>query len=91
MACRRHASSQRRQPARAAHADGFSARLPRGYDTFLGERGVLRDLGVESHQSIEELPLGRVIQRLAEIAIVQRIVGPYLADDQCRDTQQGWL
>ncbi|WP_399678053.1 ABC transporter transmembrane domain-containing protein [Xenophilus sp.] len=29
-----------RAAARAAHADGFLAALPEGYDTFLGERGV---------------------------------------------------
>ncbi|MGB5832166.1 MAG: ABC transporter transmembrane domain-containing protein [Thiohalocapsa sp.] len=29
-----------RAAARAAHADGFIERLPQGYDTFLGERGV---------------------------------------------------
>jgi ATP-binding cassette subfamily B protein len=29
-----------RAAARAAHADGFLSRLPQGYDTFLGERGV---------------------------------------------------
>jgi len=29
-----------RAAARAAHADAFLSRLPQGYDTFLGERGV---------------------------------------------------
>jgi energy-coupling factor transporter ATP-binding protein EcfA2 len=29
-----------RAAARAAHADAFIERLPQGYDTFLGERGV---------------------------------------------------
>jgi ATP-binding cassette subfamily B protein len=29
-----------RRAAEAAHADAFVSRLPRGYDTFLGERGV---------------------------------------------------
>jgi len=29
-----------RAAARAAHADGFLAALPQGYDTFMGERGV---------------------------------------------------
>ncbi len=33
-------AAQVRAAATAAHADGFIQRLPEGYDTFLGERGV---------------------------------------------------
>ncbi|MBI5190007.1 MAG: ATP-binding cassette domain-containing protein [Nitrospirae bacterium] len=38
--------------AKAAHADGFIARMPSGYDTFVGEKGVLLSGGEKQRVSI---------------------------------------
>jgi hypothetical protein len=52
---------------------------------------MLTDLCIEPFQRTEVVALVSVVQRLAKIEIIQPIVSPCLADEQCRNTQQGWL
>ena len=62
----------------------------------LVDGNVLAHFGVEALERAEVVTLVRVIQGLAEIQVLQRVIGQSvigqgLADDQRRDAQQGRL